>query len=377
MNFDDSLARADVRGLASYNAGLSSDMVRARFGLKRVAKLGSNENPLGAAPGVATALAKAAGQCALYPDAHCGELRAALAARLGVDGQRLVFGNGSEDLLGIVSRVFLDHGDEVVSVLPSFGLHLIYPRAAGAEVKGVAMGTDLRIDVDALLAAIGPRTRLLMFSCPSNPVGSTLTSAELQRLLDGLPAHCLLVFDEAYHEYARHEAGYPDCLAMLEASGKPFVLLRTFSKAYALAGLRIGYGVVSDSRLAELIDRLRTPFNVNRGAQAAAVAALDDQAHLRASLEHVASERRRLDAALRERGLQPAPSLANFLFFASASEAEVLNEALLRQGVIVKPWREPGYTRYLRVSIGSRDDNDLFLQALDNALRSPAQPACA
>lgn len=372
MTYLDSLARAEVRGLARYNAGLSSDAVRQRFGLARIAKLGSNENPLGAAPGVVAALAEAAGQCALYPDASCGELRAALAEHLQVDGQRLVFGNGSEDLLGIISRVFLDHGDEVLTVLPSFGLHLIYPRAAGAEVRGVPMTADMGIDVDGLLAAIGPRTRLLMFACPSNPVGCTLRADELQRILDALPAHCLLVFDEAYHEYARDEPGYPDCLAMLEASGKPYVLLRTFSKAYALAGLRIGYGVAGDAHLAELIDRLRTPFNVNRAAQAAAIAALADQAHLRASLEHVAVERRRLDAALRERGLLPAPSRANFLFFATPFEAEDLNQALLRQGVIVKPWREPGYTRWLRVSIGTREDNDLFLQALDRALAQPA-----
>lgn len=375
MTFPDSLARAEVRGLASYNAGLSSDAVRQRFGLARIAKLGSNENPLGPAPAVAAALAGAAGDCALYPDAGCAELRGALAARLGVDGQRLVFGNGSEDLLGIISRVFLDHGDQVVTVLPSFGLHLIYPRAAGAEVVGVPMTAQMRIDVDGLLAALGPRTRLLMLSCPSNPVGCALQADELQRILDGLPAHCLLVFDEAYHEYARDEPGYPDCLAMLEASGKPYVLLRTFSKAYALAGLRIGYGVASEARLAELIDRLRTPFNVNRAAQAAAVAALADDAHLAASLAHVAAERRRLEAALRERGLQPVPSRANFLFFATAFEAEALNQALLRQGVILKPWREPGYTRWLRVSIGSVEDNDLFLQALDRALAQQAQPA--
>lgn len=377
MSFLDSLARAEVRGLASYNAGLSSDAVRQRFGLQRVAKLGSNENPLGAAPAVTQALADAAAQCALYPDASCGELRTALAAQLGVDGRNLVFGNGSEDLLGIVSRVFLDHGDEAVTVLPSFGLHLIYPRAAGAEVRGVPMTAGMRIDVDGLLAALGPRTRLLMFSCPSNPVGCTLQTTELQRILDGLPDHCLLVFDEAYYEYAQHEQDYPDCLAMLRASGKPFLLLRTFSKAYALAGLRVGYGVTSDARLAELIDRLRTPFNVNRAAQAAAVAALADEAHLRASVEHVAAQRRRIDSALRERGLLPAPSAANFLFFETAFEAELLNQALLRQGVIVKPWREPGYTRWLRVSVGSREDNDLFLLALDRALQELTQPACA
>jgi len=368
LNF---LARAEVRDLASYNAGLSSDSVRKRFGLSRVAKLGSNENALGAAPGVARAMADACADIALYPDASCQLLRDALADKLGVSAGHLVFGNGSEDLLSIISRVFLDHGDEVVTVVPSFGLHFIYPTAAGAKVLGVPMSEAGAFDVPAMIAALTPRTRLLMFSCPSNPVGSTLSSAELQSLLDALPAHCLLVFDEAYYEYAQFDRDYPDCLALIQASGKPFILLRTFSKAYSLAGLRIGYGVVSDPLLADLIDRLRTPFNINRVAQAAAVAALADDAHLQATLEHVASERQRMAAALDTLGVHCVPSKANFLFFATGLSAESVNQALLSEGVIIKPWRESGYTRYLRVSIGSRDDNDFFIAALTRILSQP------
>ncbi|MEB0043004.1 MULTISPECIES: histidinol-phosphate transaminase [unclassified Pseudomonas] len=362
------LARAEVRELASYNAGLSADAVRKRFGLSRVAKLGSNENPLGPAPAVAVAMAKACAQIALYPDASCLALRDALSKKLGVSGDHLVFGNGSEDLLSIISRVFLDHDDEVVTVVPSFGLHFIYPLATGAKVIGVPMTANGAFDVAAMIAAITSRTRLLMFSCPSNPVGCTLNAEELQRLLEALPAHCLLVFDEAYYEYAQFEGDYPDCLKLIQACGKPFVLLRTFSKAYSLAGLRIGYGIVSDPALADLIDRLRTPFNVNRVAQAAAVAALADDQHLHATLAHVAHERQRMVSQLRVLGVECVPSMANFLFFSTAYNAEALNQSLLRQGVILKPWREPGYTDYLRVSMGNREDNDLFLEALANAL---------
>lgn len=362
------LARAEVRDLASYNAGLSSEAVRKRFGLTRVAKLGSNENPLGPAPAVAAAMAQACSEIALYPDANCLVLRTALSKKLGVPGNQLVFGNGSEDLLSIVSRVFLDHGDEVVTVVPSFGLHFIYPVAAGAQVVGVPMTADGAFDVASMIAALTPRTRLLMFSCPSNPVGSTLNANELQQLLAALPAHCLLVFDEAYYEYAQHEAGYPDCLGLIQDSAKPFILLRTFSKAYSLAGLRIGYGIVSDPVLADLIDRLRTPFNINRVAQAAAVAALADDEHLHATLEHVARERRRMAIALQGLGIVSVPSMANFLFFSTPLAAETVNQALLRLGVIIKPWREAGHTRYLRVSVGSREDNDLFLEALASVL---------
>src|SRR5471032_3455519 len=165
-------------------------------------------------------------------------------------------------------------------------------------VSGVPMTAEGRFDVPAMIAALTPKTRLLMFSCPSNPVGCTLDADELQQLLAALPAQCLLVFDEAYYEYADFEADYPDCLGLIQASGKPFILLRTFSKAYSLAGLRIGYSIVSDPLLADLIDRLRTPFNINRVAQAAALAALADEAHLQATLEHVSAERRHMVVAL-------------------------------------------------------------------------------
>lgn len=362
------LARAEVRDLASYNAGLGSEAVRKRFGLTRVAKLGSNENPMGPAPAVTPAMTQACSKIALYPDAGCQALRAALSEKLDVPEDQLVFGNGSEDLLSVISRVFLDHDDEVVTVVPSFGLHFIYPMAAGARVVGVPMTDEGTFDVAGMVAALTPRTRLLMFSCPSNPVGCTLSADELQQLLDALPAQCLLVFDEAYYEYAQWEADYPDCLGLIQASGKPFILLRTFSKAYSLAGLRVGYGIVSDPLLADLINRLRTPFNVNRVAQAAAVAALADDEYLRSCLSHVASERRRVAAALHEQGVATAPSMANFLYFHTPYPAEVINQALLREGVIIKPWREAGYSQYLRVSIGSCEDNDLFLQALASVL---------
>lgn len=370
MYTSNSFARNEVQALSGYNAGLSIEAVQEKYGVQRVVKLGSNENPLGTSPKAIAALTAEANNSALYPDQNCSLLRTALAHKLAIDEKQLVFGNGSEDLLSIICRVFLDHGDQVVTILPSFGLHIIYPQAAGAEVIGVPMGQDMRIDVKALMATMTPRTRLLMFSSPSNPVGSALNGDELQYIIDHLPAHTLLIFDEAYFEYANGEPGYPDSLKMLQQSGCHYVILRTFSKAYALAGLRIGYGITSDPALAEAIDRLRTPFNVNRCAQAAAVAALADQAHLSASVEHVRSERRRMDQILRQHlGLQPISSVANFIFFPSPFAVGDVNNALLRQGVIIKPWLEAGYSQFLRASVGSHEDNNLFLQALEKALQ--------
>lgn len=369
MYNSNTFARSEVQALNSYNAGLSIEAVQEQYGVLRVAKLGSNENPLGISPKALMALTSQAYQGALYPDQSCRLLRTALAQKLSIDKKRLVFGNGSEDLLSIICRVFLDHGDQVVTVLPSFGLHIIYPQAMGAKVIGVPMGPNMRIDVHTLMAAITPRTRLLMFSSPSNPVGSALNSGELQYIIDNLPSHTLLILDEAYFEYANNEQDYPDCLKMLEESKCHYVVLRTFSKAYALAGLRIGYGIASDPALAESIDRLRTPFNVNRCAQAAAVAALADDEHLTASIEHIRHERRRINHVLQQDfGLQPIQSMANFIFFASPVAVDIVNTKLLCQGVIIKPWGEPGYSQFLRVSVGSYEDNNLFLEALGNAL---------
>ncbi|QJQ96935.1 histidinol-phosphate transaminase [Halomonas sp. PA5] len=362
------LARREVRDLESYNAGLASEEVRRRFGVTQITRLGSNENPLGPSPRVVPAIAAAASESGLYPDAECSVLREALATRLAVAPGRLVFGNGSEDLIAILCRVFLDHGDTLVTVTPAFGLHTLYPQSLGARIHGVPMLAGGRFDIDGLVAVLAEPPRMLMFSSPSNPVGSALTWEALERLLEVLTPATLLVFDEAYFEYAKASPGYPDLLARLERQKSPWIVLRTFSKAYALAGLRIGYGIVGDPALADLIDRLRTPFNVNRLAQAAAVAALEDEAHLAAGIALATQERERVTQALDAMGLSVAPSLANFVFFETPLASSALHEALLAQGVIVKAWRTPGYTRWLRVSIGSREENDLFLVALSAAL---------
>jgi histidinol-phosphate aminotransferase len=356
--------RPEVRALPAYNAGLSAGHVREQFNVTRIAKLASNENPYGASPRVTEALAQAlADGVAVYPDPTCGRLRAALADRLPVDAGQLVFGNGSEELLSVAAHTFLARGDEVVTVVPSFGLHVICPQSVGATVTTVPM-RGLEFDVDALCAALTPRTRMLLVSNPSNPVGCAMDGAQIKRLLSCVSPGTLIVWDEAYYEYAVATPGYADCLALLAESGLPWIVLRTFSKAYGLAGLRIGYGITSDSRLTDLMNRVRTPFNINHFAQCAAVVALSDPEHVAASVAHVTGERERMRASLLALGYMPARSCANFLFFDTHEDAVALSQRLLHEGVIVKPWREKGYANCLRVSIGSRDDNDLFIGAL-------------
>lgn len=356
--------RTEIKTLPLYNAGVSSEYVRAKYHVQDVAKLGSNENSHGTSPRVLAAIGDAVHNVALYPDPFGNELRNALAERLSVTAERLVLGNGSDDLIAVAVQTFLAPGDDVITVAPSYGLHVIWPHSVGAEVHAVPVQEDFTLDINHLIDAFTPRTRMVMFSNPSNPVGTSITADDMCRLLSAVGANTLLVFDEAYFEYAAADPSYPPFRQMLEKSQTPWLLLRTFSKAYALAGMRIGYALASDPALINLLDRVRGPFNVNRLAQVAALAALQECNYVQECISRTSEERERVRRELNALGYQPAPSLANFLFFDARENAADLAQRLLPHGVIVKPWREPGFTEHVRVSIGSPRANDQFLAAL-------------
>lgn len=365
-----SLARKEVRSLASYNAGLSADAVKNKYHVDTISKLGSNENSIGVSDTVISAMQIAIQTTEIYPDANCSVLRDALAAHFDIAAERFIFGNGSEDLLSIISRTFLDHGDEVITVIPSFGLHILYPEAVGARVTAVPITNEGNFDVQGMIAAISHRTRLIMFSSPSNPVGCIMQPNDLATLLSAMPEHCIMVFDEAYFEYAQAaDQSYANYLSVLEQSSKPFILLRTFSKAYSLAGLRVGYGIVSHIALADLINRVRTPFNINSVAQAAAVAAISDQTHLAFCMQHVNAERERMIKKLSNLGIKVVSSYGNFLFIPLPCDATAISEALLTKGIIVKAWKEKGYTHCIRVSVGSSFDNRRFIDTFTIILK--------
>ncbi|HRM48027.1 MAG TPA: aminotransferase class I/II-fold pyridoxal phosphate-dependent enzyme, partial [Alicycliphilus sp.] len=247
MHMIQTLARPEVPQLPAYNAGLSSEAVRARYGVSEIARLASNENPYGASPAVARALVDLATRVGCYPDANCSALRAAIGARTGVAPAAIVIGNGSEDILQMLCQAFLSAGERVLTQRPAFGLHEIYPRMMGAQVELLALTPRLGFDVDAWCAALARGPKLAMLANPSNPVGCMFSAAEMQQLLAATPAHTLLVIDEAYYEYARLAPGYPDVLALLRGRAMPWIVLRTFSKAWGLAGLRVGYGLASDA----------------------------------------------------------------------------------------------------------------------------------
>ncbi|MGB3390949.1 MAG: histidinol-phosphate transaminase [Pseudaminobacter sp.] len=351
-----------VASLPAYNAGMNIAAARAASGRHDIARLASNENPDGCSPAVMAALASSAFEPWRYADPACTALRAALGERLRIDESRIVVGNGSEEMIAAISRALLVPGASVVTVVPSFGLHEIEPLAAGASVVKVPMSASLGFNLDALEQAIAAGPHIVFLSSPWNPVGPGLDRPALERLVSAMRPGTLFVLDEAYFEFADPDA--PDGIELLRESGVAHVVLRTFSKAYGLAGLRVGYAVCSDHEVARVIAAAKTPFNVNAAAQLAAIAALDDEAWMKASVARIRAERMRIAAALEELGFRLAPSQTNFLFFDCHGDSSALAASLLQEGIIVKAWREKGYERFLRATIGSPAENDRLIQAL-------------
>ncbi len=355
--------RDEMAGVPPYNAGLTLAEVRAKYGVETIAKLGSNENPLGPSPKIAAALGAPVELLRLYPDPKGRAVSEAIATKFGVAADRIVLGNGSEDLIGVICRAVVRPGDVVTTLYPSFPLHEDYAALMGGRIERIEVTPALTVDMPALLAAAARGPRMLIFANPMSPVGAWLDPNQMRRLIEATPDDTLLVVDEAYVEYALG-SDYESALAALQTTSKTWIVLRTLSKAYGLAGLRIGYAITASREIAGFLDRARTPFNTNAIAQRAAVIALADEEHLRKSVELAVSERERVAAALKERGYRTASSRGNFIFFDCGGDAVAFSEALLAKGVITKPWKQPGYERFVRVSIGSRSENDQFLAAL-------------
>lgn len=362
--------RPELAALTPYNAGLTVEEVAARPGVTRIAKLGSNENPFGPSPAVHQALEAALHRIAVYPDPAGRALLTKLAARHHCPPERIVIGNGSEDLLAVLARAVLRPGDRVVTLYPSFPLHEDYVQLMGASVTRIGITPEGRIDVAALIEAVAQPVRLVLFANPMNPAGLWLSPGELDQVLDAIHPHAVTCLDEAYHEYAKGP-DYGSGEERLPTHRGPLLILRTFSKAWGLAGLRVGYGLTNCAELKRGLDLARTPFNVNILAQVAAEAALADAQSVDDAVALVQHERPRMQAVIEALGLRVLPSKGNFLFFDAGRPADEVAETLLDQGVIVKPWRQPGYETWLRVSVGSGPDNDQFLAALAASLQTP------
>ncbi len=367
-----SLAAPGVRTLQPYQPGKPESELRREYGLSDIVKLASNENPLGPSPRAMTAVREALGHLARYPDGNGFELKAALSAKLGIPISTLTLGNGSNDVLELVARAFLTPEHEAIFSEHAFAVYPIVTQAVGATARvAKANPPDHAMpyghDPAALLASIDDRTQVMFVANPNNPTGTWLKTAELEALLEAVPERVIVVVDEAYHEYVETEADCPNTLNWLDRFPN-LIVTRTFSKAYGLAGLRVGYAV-SHPQVADLLNRVRQPFNVNNLALVAAAAALDDIEHLEHSLATNRAGMKQLRDACRQWGLTWLPSAGNFLCVDMGQPGREVFVELLKRGVITRPVDNYGLPRYLRISIGTEAENTRLIEAMHGVLR--------
>jgi histidinol-phosphate aminotransferase len=358
-----------VRALASYVPGRPIQQAEAEFGVKMI-KLGSNENPLGPSPFALKAMDAAARGVNLYPDTDMTALRERLAKQHRVSVNQLIVTAGSTNLLDILARTLLTPGLNAVTSERSFIVYPIVTRSAGAELRQVPTRGD-GYDLDAICDAIDSETRLIYLANPNNPTGTMIPAAEMDRFMDRLPDHVVVALDEAYYDYAEwlaRERGVEYSHAeQYVREERNVVVLRTFSKAYGLAAMRVGYGM-GPAELMGYIARLKTAFIVNGLGEAAALAALDDRDHYEKSMRNNSAQLAILSKHLRDMGYQPVESWANFIYIETGEDASTLARRLQMNGIIVRPLNGSwGARTAIRVSVGTADENRKFLEALKNA----------
>jgi histidinol-phosphate aminotransferase len=359
------LAPENIRSIAPYQGGKPIGELAREFGLREedIVKLASNENPLGISPKAEAAIQAALLEIARYPDGNSFKLRDAVSKKFNVNAQQIVFGNGSNDILELTARAFLQAGDEVIYSQHAFAVYALVTKAVGAT--GVVVpAVDFSHDLDGFLKAITPKTKLIFVANPNNPTGTLINKVELLSFLKQVPGHVLVVLDEAYDEYLSqdHKSEAIDWLNQFEN----LIISRTFSKAYGLAGLRVGFGLCHQA-IADLMNRVRQPFNVNSIAQAAAVESLADDDFVAKSYALNQAGMSQITQGLTQLGLDFIPSFGNFVSFKVANAVDV-NLQLLKNGVIVRPVANYEMPEYLRVSIGLFRENEKFLTVLGQIL---------
>ena len=367
-----SLAAPGVRTLQPYQPGKPESELRREYGLSDIVKLASNENPLGPSPRALTAIRDALSGLARYPDGNGFELKSALSAKLGVSMAMLTLGNGSNDVLELAARAFLTAEHEAVFSEHAFAVYPIVTQAIGATARVAKANPPHHAmpyghDPAAMLALIEDRTRVVFVANPNNPTGTWLKTAELESFLEAVPEQVIVVVDEAYGEYVDADADCPNALRWLDRFPN-LIVTRTFSKAYGLAGLRVGYAV-SHPQVADLLNRVREPFNVNSVALVAAAAALDDVTHLERSRAVNRAGMKQLRNACRQVGLSWLPSAGNFLCVDVGRPGREVFLELLKRGVIARPVDNYGLPNFLRISIGTDAENARLIEALNDVLK--------
>ncbi len=356
--------RSGIEEIPYYEPGLPIEEIKRRYGLERVIKLASNENPLGPSPLAVEAIKEFTPKVNRYPDAASRELRNALSRKLGVESEWIITGNGSVEIIQMVAETFINPGDRAILGKPSF---LKYEKAIRIA-QGVVVSVptkDWTLDLDRMKEELDDNTRVVFIANPNNPTGTVLRRKEVERFLDGIPEHVLVVFDEAYYEYIEID-DFPDSIGYVK-EGRNVLVLRTFSKIYGLAGLRVGYGIARPEVLREL-NRVRETFNTSSIAQVAAIAALEDFEHVEMSKRMNREGRAFLIERLREMGLKVIPSFTNFVFVLLPIPGRIAFERLLKEGVIVRPMDFYGVSDGIRVTVGTPEENEIFVEALSKVL---------
>jgi histidinol-phosphate aminotransferase len=359
-----SLATKGVAGLHPYSAGKPIDELQRELGLDEIIKLASNENPLGPSQFVLNAIASTR-DLSRYPDGNGFSLKKALADKHNVDTDKITLGNGSNDILEMVARAFVTTEHQVIYSQHSFAVYPIVTQAVGAE-HVVVPASEWGNDLSAILATITNKTKLIFIANPNNPTGTWLNKSDLKSFLENVPEHIIVLIDEAYFEYVINEENYPDSSLWLN-DFKNLIVTRTFSKAYGLAGLRIGYSL-SHPDIANLLNRVRQPFNNNSLALVAAVAALADEDYIQRSVTSNQSGMKQLMLAFDDMGLEFIPSKGNFICVDFEQPADDIYLSLLKAGVIVRPVANYGMPNHLRISIGTESENSRFINELAKIL---------
>jgi len=363
-NFIDQKVRSAVFKLKPYTPGKPIEEVQRELGIDNIIKMASNENPLGPSPLGKQAVANMLDKLHIYPDANCFGLKHKLSEFLDYDMQGILIGNGSDELLKLLAETFLNPDDEIICAHPSFSEYDFAATIMGAKTVHVPL-VNFTHDLKALLAAVTPRTKMVFICNPNNPTGTIVTGDEIDAFMAQVPEDVLVVFDEAYFEYVNNTS-YTSGIKYARA-GRNVVVLRTFSKIYGLAALRVGYALTTPE-IAAVVERVMEPFNVNALAQAAAVAALDDREHLMKSRELNQAGKEYLYKEFGQMGLNYVPTEANFIFVDVQKDSKEVFQQLLKQGVIIRSGDIFDHPTFIRVTIGNQAENARFIEGLKKVL---------
>ena len=361
----ENLTRKGILKIESYVPGKSIEEVQHEFRVKRWIKLASNENLLGPSPKAVAAIRKDLPNIYLYPEGPCTVLRKVLAGKLAISERRVVLSNGADNLILMIANAFVNEGDEVMMADPTFPVYTNVTQIMGGRPIKVKL-KDYAHDLESMLKKVNRKTKLVFVCNPNNPTGTTVSLGAFDHFLSKLPKRVIVVLDEAYGDFVE-DAFYPNGLDYIKQR-KQLIVLRTFSKVYGLAGLRIGYALGRED-LVDCLYQVRDPFPVHRLAQVAAVAALNDEDHAVRSIQLVYEGKRYLYKELERMGLSYVPSQANFIFIDFEKDSESVFQAFLREGIIIRPGKMWGYPTFARVTVGRMEDNRRFIKALKKMVR--------